>query len=417
MLKGFEKSTQFDYLYDALAQKFPGLVAQNSKTSVFQFSQVPIAANWVTGNDPIAYDIANVVPLNLDGFYVKGDQLDTSYSSLIRSLKPRLGDDNPDYKKLKIISDDLTNQFLTIADGANKAYYIWVVDNTNPNGTEATKSEWLNDPLGGKSWGDKINNIQNQIDEVNSEMANILKSMDAALSETLANLGTDTMSISRGGTAIKVPSVTIDGNLSGDKLRWDSYTKGQYDFDVTINSDSVIESPWKTIYSTQVVQTCWKTSIETKVDTFRIITDNHYNLKVQAVGIQGYQITRGRWYNPAFVTPDAQIVQGATSLTNDSFFGLNGCLHLIPETIFVMYKPTITLTVSTQTYKQQFVANANLDIDWIELIGFRFNFNGLASLQPVENGDNTVTLTFRSPDNAVPQILGVTSKVEFNGNK
>ncbi|MDF2986045.1 MAG: hypothetical protein K0R50_1555 [Eubacterium sp.] len=82
-----------------------------------------------------------------------------------------------------------------------------------------------------------------------------------------------------------------------------------------------------------------------------------------------------------------------------------------------MYKPTITLTVSTQTYKQQFVANANLDIDWIELIGFRFKFNGLASLQPVDNGDNTVTLTFRSPDNAVPQILGVTSKVEFNGNK
>lgn len=223
-----------------------------------------------------------------------------------------MGDDNPDYKKLKIISDDLTNQFQVIADSANKAYIIWVAD---------------------------------------------------------------------------------------------------------INSDSVIESLWKTVYSTQVVQTCWKTSVETKVDTFRIITDNHYNLKVQAVGVQGYQVTRGRWYNPAFVTPDAQIVQGATSLTNDSFFGLSGCLHLIPETIFVMYKPTITLTVSSKTYKQQFEANASLDIDWIELIGFRFSFKGLASLQPVENGDNTVTLTFRSPDNAAPQILGVTSKVVFNGNK
>lgn len=83
MVKGFEKSTQFDYLYDALAQKFPGLVAKNSGTSVFQFSQVPVAANWVTSNDQIAYDIANVVPLNLDGFCVKGDQLDTSYSTLI----------------------------------------------------------------------------------------------------------------------------------------------------------------------------------------------------------------------------------------------------------------------------------------------------------------------------------------------
>ncbi|OPX45167.1 hypothetical protein CLHUN_10540 [Ruminiclostridium hungatei] len=417
MVKGFESKTQFDYLYDALAQKYPGLVAKNSDSSVFQFSQMPIAANWVTGNDPTAYDIANGVPLNLDGFYVKGDQLDTSYSTLIRSLKPKLGDDNLAYQGLKKDSDDLTNEFQAIADNANKAYYIWAANNTNPNGTVSSKSEWLNDPLGGKSWGDKLNNIQKQVDEVSNEMSEILKSMDAALSDTLANLGTDTMPISRGGTAIKVPSVTLGGNLSGDKLRWDSYPKGQYDFDVVINADSVIESPWKTVYSTKVVQKCWSTSVETKVDTFRIITDNHYNLKVQAVGIQGYQITRGRWYNPAFVTPDAQIVQGATSLTNDSFFGLNGCLHMIPESILVMYKPTITLTISSQTYKQQFEANANLDINWIEMIGFRFSFNGLASLQPVDNGDNTVTLTFRSPDNAVPQILGVTSKVEFNGNK
>jgi|GEM_PF-5216879 len=417
MVKGFENKTQFDYLYDALAQKYPGLVAKNSDSSVFQFSQMPIAANWITGNDQTAYDIANGVPLNLDGFYVKGDQLDTSYSTLIRSLKPKLGDDNSDYKKLKILSDDLTNQFQVIADNANKAYYIWAANNTNANGTVSSKSEWLNDPLGGKSWGDKINNIQKQVDEVSNEMSEILKSMDAALSDTLANLGTDTMPISRGGAAVKVPSVTIGGNLPGDKLRWDGYAKGQYDFEVVINADSVIESPWKTVYSTQVVQKCWSTSIETKVDTFRIITDNHYNLKVQAVGIQGYQITRGRWYTPVFVTPDAQIVQGATSLTNDSFFGLNGCLHMIPESILVMYKPTITLTISSQTYKQQFEANANLDINWIEMIGFRFSFKGLASLQPVDNGDNTVTLTFRSPDNAVPQIVGVTSKVEFNGNK
>ncbi len=417
MVNGIEKYTQFDYLYNALAQKYPGLVAKDNDSSAFQFSQMPIAANWVTSNDQIAYDIANGVPLNLDGFYVKGDQLDTSYSTFIRSLKPKLGDDNPDYRKLKVLSDDLTNQFQVIADSANKAYYIWAANNTNANGTVPSKSEWLNDPLGGKSWGDKLNNIQKQVDEVSNEMSEILKSMDAALSDTLANLNSDTMPISRGGTAIKVPSVSIGGNLSGDKLRWDSYTKGQYDFEVEINSDSVIDSPWKTVYSTKVVQTCWRTSIETKVDTFRIITDNHYNLKVQAVGIQGYEITRGRWYNPAFVTPDAQIVQGATSLTNDSFFGLNGCLHMIPESILVMYKPTITLTVSTQTYKQQFVANADLDINWIEMIGFRFSFNGLASLQPVENGDNTVTLTFKSPDNAVPQIIGVTSKVEFNGNK
>ena len=418
MSGGFEDKTQFDYLYDALAQKYPGLVAANDNASIFQFAQAPVAANWVTGNDGTAYDIANSVPVNIDGFYVHGDQLDTAYSTLIKSIKPKIGDNNPDYKKLKLLADDQNSKMISLADQATKAYYTWAASNTKPDGTpQETKTEWLNDPLGGKAWGNKLNDLQSQIDELDSEMSAILKTMDAGLSDALALLGTDTMPVSRGGKAIQVPSVTIGGDLSADKSRWDTYEAGQYDFDIIINKDETITTPWKTIYTTEVKQTCWRTEIDTKVNTSRIIMDKNYNLRVSAVGLQAYQITRGRWYNPVFVSPDVEIVPGAAGLTADSFFGLNGSLHLIPETIVIMYKPTFTLTVSTETYKQQFVANADVDVNWVDILGFRFKFDGLASLQPVEGGNGTTTVTFRSGDNAVPQILGVTSKVEYNGQE
>ena len=180
MAKKFEDYTQYDYLYDALAQKYPGLVAAKNASSVFQFSQVPVAANWITGNDGNAYDIANSVPLNLDGFYVHGDQLDSAYSTLIKSIKPKNGDSNPDYRKMVVKVGDLNNQMSKTADDAAKAYYEWAANNTNPDGTPAqTQTEWLSNPMGGKAWGNKLNEIQSQIDELDDEMSKLLKSLDA----------------------------------------------------------------------------------------------------------------------------------------------------------------------------------------------------------------------------------------------
>jgi len=49
-------------------------------------------------------------------------------------------------------------------------------------------------------------------------------------------------------------------------------------------------------------------------------------------------------------------------------------------------------------------------------MGFRFNVNGMSSLQPV--GDEvTTTVTFNAPDNQQAQIVGVTSKVAWNGDE
>ena len=65
----FAKESQYKYYFSALAQNFPDIVSQQGKETVFQFSSLPIAADWKTGDDETAYNIANAVPADIGGFY------------------------------------------------------------------------------------------------------------------------------------------------------------------------------------------------------------------------------------------------------------------------------------------------------------------------------------------------------------
>jgi hypothetical protein len=203
--------------------------------------------------------------------------------------------------------------------------------------------------------------------------------------------------------------------LQGDISNWNTYADGQFDFKMRpITKAETVKTPWKTTYKTTVKQKCLTTQVETNVDTSRIIADEHYKLEMMAVGANSYSIQRGNWYDETYINGDTPIVQGS-NFNNDSFFGLHGTLHLAPEAIFVLYKPTIKLTVSTQVYKQEFEANADTKINWLDLFSFRFEFDGLASLQP-EGDEQTTTVTFQAPKNQLAQIVGIVSRVAWNGN-
>lgn len=411
----FEKKTQFEYVYDALAQKYPGLVAP-AKQAIFQFAAAPLAATWIKSNDSSAYSIANAVPVTLDGFYNIGSVLlDKSYASLIMSLPPRADQDNAKYlallRRLNNIGDSLT----ALNQDIDADYQVWSANNRKSDGTvPKTRIEWL--ATEGIGWQTKLDNLNAQVEEVKYEKTRLVQALDAALTQALKNLDIDQMNISYGGTSQQVPMVNIGGKLADDKTRWDVYPKDQYDFDVRINKNMAITNPWQTLVETRVTSTCWSTNVSTTVDTFRIINDVNYDMRVTAKGLQAYQITRGKWYDGSLVQPTAQIPDGST-YTNDSFFGLSGALHLIPDLIVVWYKPNIELTVSTDVYKQELEAKADVSIQWVEFLGVRYQVKGISSLQPVQNANNTTTVRFNSPDSAVPQILGVKSEVKWNGNK
>lgn len=405
--------TPFEYLYDALARRYPGLAA-TEKGTVFQFCTAPIAADWVTRNDLNAYHHCNTVPANLDGFYVPGSNLDASYSTFIKSLKPEDADDNPLYNnKLKALND-LIDEQTAVTNKANAAYQVWAANNKNPDGTVVeNKTVWLQDPMGGQSWGERLKLIQDRVRLLNQEMADILKAMESPLADAVFSLNRYMMNISDGGTPYQVPSVSIGGDFAADRRRWDDYPEDQYDFDVRIDKSTMIQHPWPTVTKATVTRDSGGRIDLATINTSPIIPDANYSLRITAKGLQGYQITRAPWYKDALVQPDAEIVPGA-GVCNDTFFGAEGCLHLIPETIFVMYKPSFELTIPTNTYRQEFEANA-AGITSMDFLSFHFNLGNLHSLYSMPNADNTTTITLRSQADAVPQILGVASQLKWNG--
>lgn len=407
--------SQWDYLYNAVVSRFPGLAPQAG--AYFQFAAAPNAATWKTPEDADAYDVADGVPASLEGFYIPTGSFSSAYATLIRSIRPATGDSNADYLAIQQKLNDQEDKYTALISAATAAYHVFNANNPGPNGTKAESfTAWMNDPFGGASWGDKVTAVRNVIAEYNKELAAILASMDAPLSAAVAAIGTDTMNISTGGAAVAVPRTTIGNSLADDKARWDVYPAGKFDFDSgPMNSETVVTGPWTSVVTTTVSHdSCGGTTVSASVDTSRIIADEHFSLRVQAVGFQGYPIKRGQWYDETFVDPKTQIVQGA-AVTNDSFFGLHGSLHMIPDQVVVMYRPTISLTVSTQCYKEEIESNATASVGgFTNLFGFQFQYNGISGLNPV--GDEvTTTITFPSPDNSVPQILGVISKSAYNG--
>jgi hypothetical protein len=412
----FANQSQFDYMFDALAQKFPALQNFDGVTSIFQFSATPIAADWVDNLSAHVFDSSNIGSSSLDGFFVPTDNFYNSYKDLISSIKPANYTANADYEAFQQQLTNLNNQETGIQQNTTAAYQVWLANNPTPTGTPPeTYGDWLKDMAGGKSWGDQLQALEDQKTALIAESAALVASMDSALAGAITDLSADTMNISRGSSVLKVPSFSISGSLSADKMAWDKYTPGQCDFSVTIDKDQTITTPWTVTYQTTVKQKCWNTSVDVSSQVSRIISDNNYKLVVQAVGMESYTITRGEWYHDAFVKPTVPFADGSI-FNSDTFFGQGGSLHLIPETIFVWYKPTMTLTISTEVYKQVFTQGGGADINWLDIFGTRFHFESLASLQAVPNADSTTTVTFPADPGVNPQIIGVTCSVRYDGH-
>ncbi|MBD5089832.1 MAG: hypothetical protein HDT30_13660 [Clostridiales bacterium] len=413
----FSKESQYEYLYSALAQNYPDIMNTEGKAeAVFQYASMPLQADWKNGEDASAFTFADTVPQKIGGFYVPGaGSVSTAYQDLLRTIKPKIEDENPEYVRLRQkyddIMDNITNELKEIDD----AYTLWkssVLHQDEAGHPLMTEDEWLSSPTGGQQYQMKLKSLQDDAAETDKEYKNILHAMDAALLRALEDCEKYTMTIVQGGNAIKVPITTISGDLAKDKLRWDGYGKDVYDFETEINKDAEVKTKWKTTYDVKVKHTCHSTNVEQKMSVKRIIADEHYNLKVKFKGVAAYRISRGKWFDDSFVKPDIKLVEGA-ALNSESFFGENGSLHLIPLTVLVVYKPEFQLTVSKEIYENEFTDEAFLDIDYIELFGVKFGIQGRASLLPKPVENECYMLTFSSPLDSMPQILGVTSSVKL----
>lgn len=406
-------TTQFDYFYEALAKRYPGIAAANGTTTNFQFMKTPLPAQWMTGSDANAFELANSTSVGLDGFFTPGGGFANAYRDLVLSIEPAQGSDNPRYRECVIQIAAIDKQIQSLTDQAQGAFKDYVA---NTPETQMTFTQWFNDPFGGQNFQQQIAQLQFQRSDLANVQQNIVKALDGplGLAQAAVNPWAQTMNIVEDGAGQSVPLTTIGGDLAGDIARWTArlFTPDQYDFDITITGTDTITTPWKTTCTTTARSDCWGTSAPVQVNTSRIISDNQYKLRICAVGMNSYKINRGQWFDDTRVSPETKLVKGS-AWTPDMFFGRNGSLHLIPDVIFVMFRPMIKLTTSTQVFKQEIQANADAEISYVDLMGLRFAVSGMASLQPV--GDEvTITVTFYAPDNQAAQIVGVTSKVAWN---
>lgn len=416
MSNNFGDKSNFDYLFDALAKDFPGLRNLSPETSIYQFSTTPIGADWQTGSDAKAYAAANKISENLDGFYTPGSNFDQAYISLVYALDAPNATSDPEYKSLMKKITDIDQQMPGLLQNLRNAYLDWAENNDGENGVATkTQDEWAagNDGL---AYQQPINTLQTKRNQLTTELANLSSRIDDPQMRYIKALKDNVMKVRMpDGGQITVPRVSIGGNLPNDVSNWDDYPADKFDLDVTINRRSVIKYPWQKIYSSKVKHHCLSTSVQTSINVSRMIADASFQLVFQAKGAGTYTINRGQWYDETILNPKTVKLSPTSNQTIESLFGVNGPLHLAPETLLVLYQPHMKLTTTEKLFKQEISGKLNSNIDWIDIFSFRISTEAAASLQPVPGANNTVTVEIPLPGDQTPQIFGATSKVCFSG--
>ncbi len=412
------KNSQFDYLFSAIANKYPA-IGQSTDTTQFQFTGSPLAANWTNGNDIDAYNTANSVAADVNGFYTPNPgSLTNAYGSLISSITPGV-DANKDttYQKLMSQLNTARDNYQGAITQAQVAWKSYAEQNVNPDTglPNETQNEWLQSTLGGLKYSKKIKEYSDQEKDLVTKISTLSKSFNAALGLAQENFNAaenKSNYIKADGSSIKLPTITIGGDLGSDLADWKSYQDGEYDLDVSLNKSSTVVTPWKTVQRTQIEQHCFSTSIKTTFSSTRIIEDKDYNLRVMIKGFKSYPVTFGNWYSPSYVNSETAKFSPSATVDSATFFSPDqGSLHMIPSQIWVMYRPKIELTISTETYKQTIERDLAAGVNWVDLMTFRFDTSAGTSIAKV--GEKTTTITFESPIMSSPQIFGVTSLKEI----
>jgi len=407
------QDSQFDYLFSAIADKYPA-IGQNTGTTQFQFAGSPMAANWQKGNSYEAHEFANHVSADVNGFYTPNPGgLIAAYTSLISSIDPGVdGSKDPEYIQLMKQKQDAEADYQSAINSMKAAWAAYSAANQDPKTGQPfeTTQAWMADVMGGLQFKTTVDEKAAAVNQITQNIATLVASFNAALAQDQKNL-TDPKfqsQYTKQGQSVPLPTITIEGDLGADVSNWDAQGEGSYDLDVTLTKDSTIKTPWKTVTRTNVSQHCFHTSVDSSVTSSRLIEDKYYKLRVMLKGFKSYDINFGGWYDPSMVNPKTAKFSPAAVVNASTFFAADGgSLHLIPSQIWVMYQPQIELTISTEYYKETIQGALKTNINWLDILSMRFSASAGHSI--VNEGEETTTITFKSPTVQGPQVYGVTS--------
>lgn len=403
----------FDALYDALARKSPGIALADGTASHFQFMDTPCPAAWHTGQDARAFLLADSCATRLDGFFMPGGSFSEAYRNYVQALEPRSGASSARFCATVAQSANLNRALVMIDRQARAAFQDY---RTKYKGTQLTYLEWLADPRGGHNYQTPMRGFT-QLRQSHSRLqALALRAYDPDLAEAQLALApwSESMSISHMGESRDVAQTAIEGDLAGDIRRWDARRRVSHDLDVTLTGHETLAYVWRTALRGTPRSLGWGACTPAGMNTQRIASDPRFKLRLLGSGLNSYRIRRGSWFKPALLNPRARLVAGSP-FNSDSFFGEHGSLHQVLDEILVIHRPMVQLTLSTQVYVEEIARHVSASVHSADLLGLRFALDGLASLQPVSDGQTT-TITLQAPSTQRAQVLGMLSRLVWNGH-
>jgi hypothetical protein len=416
----FGDKSQWDYLAMALIKEYRALqnasAPQERGKTYFQFAGQPLQADWTSGTDYPAWTRANIVPGDLDGFYRETTSLVArSYSTYISSIAPTGFQTNPQYQGYQTNLSALESDYATLAGQAMDAFIQW--KNRYPEiAGNTTYFQWLTtEGTEGPSWNAQIQNNQEQQNNVKKTIADFVKAVDTDLgsAQQAVTEPANMESFTIGGVTQTELLTTIE-DLSTILTKWTSKSEGAYELDITIDQETLETGEWQESIQSSVKQNCCSISSSVTIDWKRVIQDTKYKLQVQAIGANNFLIGRGKWYNADWLMASKVEFPQGSRFTMKDFFGEEGTLHMVPVSVFVIYKPKVTLTISTETYtetvKSYYDASASVSI-----FGLNFSLAG-GEEKFVQDGPNdTKIITFDSfsDPTATPLVFGMSSQAFY----
>lgn len=408
--KNILQCSQLYVLLRAVGSKYPAILANPIGTK-FQLASGPIDANWRTGSDIEAYNLANSISSTVSDYYTPtpGSFYNT-YTEFVMSLSPVV-DFNIDNRYMKL-SQRKKQEQIKLVRALSRAQAVWKKNETQRDGSQVSlnqtvKANWLSDPLGGKRYGVEIEKHEENILELSKQIAAVKASLNKPLmvaKQRLSAIENRSNYLKKDGQIVKLPTITIGGDLGGDLSNWSKQQR--YDLDVTITGSVIQELHSKG----NGFEACSTEIASSVVNSSALYFDEHFSLRVMLKGFKAYPITYGNWFSSSLLTANLIYSSPYLSENNNRFFSRkNGALRLVPSLIWVMYQPKFELVVGNKTFKKIMNKEFLSEDSWFNLLSFSFN----ASLIDKQVGEATTTLTFNSPTLQSPQIFGVTSIVTY----
>lgn len=406
-------------IYDALRKA--GVAIATGPNAQFQFVTTPTIAAFMSDVPYYADLLGNFASADLGPVFTRGvSSISDAYYDFINSLEFPNPTEDPKYRKLLVLMQNLVAQLDTINQDSVGGYLAFVA---NPQKRAAfpeikNLTDWLaSGPAGGKRFQQEIDALQAQLSNVNQQLIPFLTGSAASTAKAIANAATSnmvTVSIpSSGGQTKKVYAQSIAPPLGPLLRQWIDGDESNSVL-VSIDANSKFSGNW-------FVQGGGSTGFSTGIFGFLSEGEATYNKQVEAdakfqltLSVQAnstFTITReGGWFDGTLL---AQNPTGPwVSRTADTYFGSRGSLKLVPSQILVSYGTNVTLTLSESTMtmvKQQAEVSAGL------LIGpFFLGAETLGTSTTVSNADGSQTLTTKSTDNNA-YVTGYLSQSFYNG--